>query len=246
MSEVINTEGTLQYRHGEPVCLLSRSDRMQGHATLEYKGNVFSVYSMIKELYSIQLRSGSFIMGVGNPYYVREYREALSKEVAFDGDTYVWVRDCFNKCGIHTVEVPVMFEIKGCVRLTVGESGLWRLFMPDGQVQVGMGKEAAPDSPAMKAVSKKMTDFYSTRFMSYVSGLFSLLEPLEVEAPYEDTDSSSVEVASHKKNRRTNWLVHLIVKLRRFCGSFKFRFSRTRPLQVETTDLQYGSTRCSV
>jgi|GEM_PF-5598401 len=221
MSEMINTESTLIWRNGEPVYIMS-CDRTQGHATLEYKGNIFLAYSLVKELWSLQLKSGSFLMGIGNPYYTRGYREALSKEVAFDGDTYVWVRDCFNKCGIHTTEVPVMWEIRGCTFLTASESGLWRLVLPDGHVQVGMG-DCAPDSPQMKAVSKKMTDFYSTRFINYISGLFDLLRPIEFETVEQYNDSlHSMNNTSHRKNKRTNWLARLAKKFKRICGGFKF------------------------
>lgn len=230
MNEAINTDGTLIWRHGEPVYTMN-CDRTHGHATLEHEGDIFRVYNMAKELWSLQLADGRFLLGVGNPFYQRSYRKELLALVENDEHTYKWLRDCFNKCGIHTVEVATMVQIMGCTHLTVGESGLWRLHLPDGHVQVGMGKEAAPDSPAMKAVSTRMRDYYSTRFMSYVSNLFTLLEPLEFEAPYEDGDSSSVEVASHKKNRRTNWLARLGNRISRLWCSFKFRL---RSLRVQT------------
>ena len=235
MREVINTEGTLIYRQGEPVYTMS-CDRTHGHAMLEYEGNIFRVYSMAKELWTVQFGDGRFLLGVGNPYYQGSYRKELLALVERDEQAYKWLRDCFNKCGIHTVEVATMVQIMGCTHLTVGESGLWRLVLPDGKVQIGMGTAAAPDSSAMKAVSTKMRDYYSTRFMSYISNLFTLLEPLEFEAPYQDSDSSSVEIASPKKNRRTNWLVRLGNRISRLWRGFKFLFSCLRSLRVEATD----------
>jgi hypothetical protein len=225
MSEVINTEGTLIWRHGEPVYTMS-SDRNQGHATLEYAGNILQFYSLQKELYSIQLANGTFLMGVGNPFYNRSYREEISCNVAKDETTYGWLRDCFNKCGIHTVEQSVMFEIKGCTRLTVGESGLWHLFLPDGRVQSGLGN-CAPDSPQMKVVSQKMKDYFSTRFMYYITSLFDLLKPIEVETLDEYNNSLSARTkTTNRKNRLITWLLGLANKLIRWCGGFRFLLSR--------------------
>jgi hypothetical protein len=182
MSEVITTEGTLIWRHGEPVYTMP-SDRNRGHATLEYEGNILQFYSLQKELWSLQLKNGIFLMGVGNPFYNRCYREGISCDIAEDVVIYEWLRNSFNKCGIHTTEVPVMWEIRGCTFLMVSESGLWRLVLPDGRVQVGMG-DCTPDSPQMKAVSKKMKNYFFTSFMYYISSLFDLLRP----ARYETSD----------------------------------------------------------
>ncbi|MGP8215560.1 MAG: hypothetical protein ACLQQ4_08355 [Bacteroidia bacterium] len=179
MNEPNNYQDRLIWRFGEPVYTMN-CDRMQGHATLEYEGNILQFYSLQKELWSLQLKNGIFLMGVGNPFYNRCYREEISHDVAEDIAIYEWLRDSFNKCGINTVEQSVMFEIKGCTRITVARNGIWHLFLPDGRTLSGAGN-CALDSPQMTAIRKKMKCYFYTKFIDYINGLFDLLRPVEFE-----------------------------------------------------------------
>lgn len=178
MNEEINTEGTLIWRHGEPIYTMN-CDRQHGHATLEYKGSVFRVYSMAKELWSMQLKNGVFLVGVGNPFFHRAYRAELYKYVEMHEPTYEWLRDCFYKCGIHTSDLSTMFEMKGCTHISVGQD-TWHLFLPDGRMITGLG-DCSPDAPQMKAVRKRMKQYFFKSLMYYVTGLFDLLRPVEFE-----------------------------------------------------------------
>ena len=185
MNEFTDYKDILYWRFGEPVYTMS-CDRTQGHTMLEDKaGNQLQFYSLQKELWSLQLVNGIFIMGVGNPFYVGGYRQELYNDVNRDDATYEWIRSCFNECGINTVEQCVMFELKGTTRLTVAQNGIWHLFLPDGRALSGTG-DCSPDSPQMKAVSKKMKHYFYSKFVDYIRGLFDLLKPIEFETVDEE------------------------------------------------------------
>ena len=185
MNEEFNYKDILYWQFGEPVYVPS-CDRNQGHLKMEDKaGNQLMYYSLQKELWSLQLVNGIFILGVGNPFYVRGYREELYNDVGWDEATYEWIRDCFNKCAIQTIEQSqsVMVELRGTTRLLVSQNqdNMWHLFLPDGRPALSGVGDCSPDSPQMKAVSKKMKYYFYTKFIDYIRGLFDLLKPIEFE-----------------------------------------------------------------
>jgi len=141
-----------------------------------YDSNVLEILSKNKETWTLQAAdSGEFIMGFGNPFFNRAYRDELLKVFQGNEKFFRWMWDWFDSSGFQMVEVPMMVKINSTVRLVQNREGVWHLYFPDGSSDIGYG-DGSYDAPAFKGIKDKMKEHYSNKMLCYIKGLFQFVQ----------------------------------------------------------------------
>lgn len=165
-----NTKTQATYVSTEPVYLYP-CDRKEGIYESMNDHHLFQVLSIRKETWTLQTKQGQFILGFGNPFFNREYRDELLKALGEKKELVKWLQTQFNKCNFQMVEMPVMIKIHSTVRLVQNEQGMWLLFFPDGSNIMGHGN-GSWDSPAFTGIREGLKDYYSSKILTYIKHLF--------------------------------------------------------------------------
>ncbi|MGP8215465.1 MAG: hypothetical protein ACLQQ4_07875 [Bacteroidia bacterium] len=157
----------------QPLTLFE-CDQKDKYRTYEKKGHFLQIHSMQKEVWSLHLSGGQYIIGVGNCFFNRNYRDKLL--ILVNGDTEIvnWMRDLFVIFKFACVEVPVMFMVHGTTRLTYNPDGAgwWKLYLPTGGFTTGC-YDSKWGSPLFLKNENKIRQGYANSLFDYIEELFA-------------------------------------------------------------------------
>ncbi len=157
-----------------PPLILFECDQKDKYRTYEKKGHFLQIHSMQKEVWSLHTFGGEYIIGVGNCFFNRNYRDKLLINVNGDTEIVNWIRELFTIFKFACVEVPVMFKMMGTTRLTYNPNGegWWRLYGPTGRSFTG-GYDSKWGSPLFLKNQEKIKQGYCNSFLTYVEEMFA-------------------------------------------------------------------------
>jgi len=157
-----------------PPLILFECDQKDKYRTYEKKGHYLQIHSLQKEIWSLHTLGGEYIIGIGNCFFNRNYREKLLIKVNGDTEIVNWMRDLFIVFKFAVVEVPILLKIMGTTRLTYNPAGegWWRLYLPSGGFTTGC-YDSKWGSPLFLKNEDKIKQGYANSLFNHIDELFA-------------------------------------------------------------------------
>lgn len=108
---------------------------------LEKLGCLLKILSVDLELWQIEFYDGAFILGIGDPFKIEEYSQAIRdlfhrKEKA---KFLFWLQTIFEHYNFGKKE-SLLLRVEYTTRFTRDSKGTWRLYLPDDTYYIGQDR----------------------------------------------------------------------------------------------------------